>query len=169
MSTLSMKLATPAGWWLTILARLAIAGVFVAAAIPKMIDPAGFAEDIANYHMLPAQMVGYVAIGVPVLEMVVALALVAGVESKGAALVAGGMLIVFTAGMGQAMARGIDVSCGCFGASTTTEIGWGPIARNGALLLACAFVLLAPEARWRSVAPKPAQARRDGKDGVRSA
>jgi hypothetical protein len=164
-----MKLATPAGWWLTILARLAIAGVFVAAAIPKMIDPAGFAENVSNYHLLPAEMVGYAAIGVPVVEMVVALALVAGVEAKGAALVAAGMLLVFTAGMGQAMARGIDVSCGCFGSSTTTEIGLGPIVRNVALMLGCAFVLLAPEARWRSVAPKPAPAARESKDGVRSA
>ena len=159
MSSLSMKLATPAGWWLTILARLAIAGVFVAAAIPKMIDPAAFAENVSNYHVLPPTMVGYVALAVPVLELVVALALVAGVEAKGAALVAAGMLIAFTAGMGQAMARGIDVSCGCFGSATTTEIGWGPIGRNAAMIAGCAFVLLAPDARWRSVAPKPARAR----------
>lgn len=154
MSSLSMKLASPAGWWATVLARLAVAGVFIAAAIPKLIDPTRFAEDISNYHLLPADMVGYAAIAVPVIELVVALALITGVEAKGAALVAAGMLLAFTAGMGQAMARGIDVSCGCFGSVARAEIGWGPIARNLALLLGCALVLVAPEQRWRSIAPK---------------
>ena len=151
-----MKLATPFGWWTTVLARLAIAAVFVAAAVPKLIDPAGFAEDITNYHLLPAAAVIWAATILPVLELVVALALVTGVESKGAALLAGAMLLVFTVAMGQAMARGIDVACGCFGSAVETSIGWGPIARNLVLLVACTFVLVAPEARWRSVVPKQA-------------
>ena len=149
-----MKLATPAGWWLTVLARLAVAGVFVWAAIPKVLDPGAFAEDISNYHLVPDDAVGWIAMIVPVLELVVAFALITGVESKGAALVAAGMLVAFTAAMGQAMARGIDLSCGCFGSETTTEVGWGPIGRNAAMIAGCAFVLVAPEARWRSVSPK---------------
>lgn len=154
MSSLSLKLATPMGRWLTLLARLVVAGVFLWAAVPKLLDPAGFAEDVSNYRLLPGGAVGPVAAVVPVLELVVALALVAGIEAKGAALVAAAMLAVFTAAMGQAMARGIDIDCGCFGSASTTEVGWGPIVRNVGLLLLCGLVLVAPEVRWRSTAPR---------------
>ncbi len=155
MSSVSLKLATPAGRWATIAARLAVAAVFVWAAVPKLLDPAGFAEDIANYHLLPDAAVGYVAAIVPLVELVVAGALITGLEARGAALVAAAMLAVFTFAMGQAMARGIDLSCGCFGSATTARVGWGSIARNAALLVASGFVVVAPEARWRSAADPP--------------
>lgn len=149
MSALPVIAAQPAGRWLTLAARLAVAAVFVWAAVPKLLDPAAFAEDIGNYRLLPEMLVGPLAAVLPVLELVVAVALVAGVEAKGAALVAGAMLLGFTAAMGQAMARGIDIDCGCFGSASTTEVGWGPILRNSALLVACAWVVIAPEVPWR--------------------
>lgn len=158
MSTLSMRLANPAGRAAIIGARLVVAAVFLYAAVPKLLDPAGFAQDISNYNLLPNDVVGYVAVLGPVMEVVVALALVAGVEAKGAALVAAAMLAVFAAAMGQAMARGIDLSCGCFGAASEAAVGWGSIARNAALIAACVLVLLGPEVRWRAVRPERASA-----------
>lgn len=151
MSTLPMKLATPAGRFAIVAARLVVAGVFLWAGVPKLLDPAGFAQDISNYNLLPDAVVGYVAAIVPVVEIVVALALVAGVEAKGAAVVAGAMLAVFAAAMGQAMARGIDLSCGCFGNAAEATVGWGSIARNAGLIAACALVVVGPEVRWRTV------------------
>lgn len=160
MSTLSMKLTTPAGQLAIVVARLVVAGVFLWAGLPKLLDPATFAEDISNYNLLPDSTVGYAAVIVPVVEIVIALALVAGVEVKGAALLAAGMLVVFIAAMGQAMARGIDLSCGCFGAATETEVGWGPIVRNVGLTAACALVVLGPEVRWRGLGREPRNPRR---------
>lgn len=148
MSALSVKLQTPLGRWVVVIARLLVAGVFVGAAIPKLLDPATFAEDIANYRMVPDAAAGAIAVIVPVLEVVIALALIAGVEARGAALVAGVMLVGFVVAMGQAMARGIDVDCGCFGSAVRTSVGWLPIARNVGLLIACAVVLAAPDLPW---------------------
>jgi len=155
VSTLSMRLATPAGQVAIVAARLVVAGVFLWAGLPKLLDPATFAEDISNYNLLPESTVGYAAVVVPVVEIVIALALIAGVEVKGAALVAAAMLVVFVAAMGQAMARGIDLSCGCVAGTTETEVGWGPIVRNAGLLAACALVLVGPEVRWRALGREP--------------
>ena len=108
--------------------RLLIAGVFLAAAIPKLMDPAAFAEDIDNYHLLPAILVGPAAVALPVIELVIGLALVTGVHAHGAALLAAVMLVAFAGGMAQAMSRGIDLECGCFGSATETQVSGLTIA-----------------------------------------
>jgi len=148
VSKLSVKLETPVGRALVVVARLAVAGVFVFAAVPKLVDPAAFASDIGNYRLLPEPLEGPLAVVLPVLELVVAGALAVGIEARGAALLAGVMLVTFTVAMGQAMARGIDLSCGCFGGAEETTVGWGPIARNVAMLAGCAVVLVGPEVTW---------------------
>ena len=126
-----------------IVLRLAIAGVFVYAAVPKLMDPAAFAVDIDNYHVLPDALVGPMAVALPMIELVVAAALVSGVHASGAALVAMGMLLVFAIAMSQAIARGIDLDCGCFGNATETRVSGQTIARNVVLALACVPIVLA--------------------------
>jgi hypothetical protein len=60
------------GAWL---ARLVLAGVFLAAAAPKIADPPAFAAAIANYRLFPDAAVNLIATVVPALELVGALAL----------------------------------------------------------------------------------------------
>lgn len=117
-----------------LIARLALAAVFVWAAIPKLLEPASFAEAVANYHLVPDSLVGVVAALVPAMELVIAVALVVGWGARGAAVAAMAMLTVFTIGMVQAMVRGIDLECGCFGAALKAEVGWGTVLRNVALV-----------------------------------
>jgi uncharacterized membrane protein YphA (DoxX/SURF4 family) len=134
-----------------IAARLIVAGVFLYAAVPKLADPAAFAEAIDNYHVLPASLVGPFAAILPLLEIVTACALVAGVGARGAAIVAGAMLLAFVVAMAQAMARGIDLECGCFGAETRAEVGWPAIGRNVLLIALCVLVAAAKDVRWREL------------------
>ncbi len=130
--------------------RLVIAAVFVAAAVPKLLDPVAFAQDIENYHATPESLIGPLAVALPVLELVVAAALITGVHAPGAALVAAVMLLVFAGGMAQAIARGIDLDCGCFGTATETQVSGLTITRNLLLTLACVPIVLA-----RRRAPEP--------------
>ncbi|UJR83776.1 MauE/DoxX family redox-associated membrane protein [Sandaracinus amylolyticus] len=125
--------------------RLAIAAVFVGAAIPKLMDPTSFARDVDNYHLLPPALVGPVAVALPMIELVVAAALVSGVHAAGAALIAMGMLVVFALGMAQAIARGIDLDCGCFGSAMEARVSGATVARNVILALACLPIVLARE------------------------
>jgi len=64
-------------------------------------------------------------------------------------------MIVFTVGASSALARGIDVACGCFGSASGT-ITWATVVRDLALL-AAAGVVLAFDGRHdrRAAAPRP--------------
>ena len=118
---------------LALAARLVLAGVFAWAALPKLADPHAFAVAIDNYRVLPPAVVGPVALFLPGLELVVALALVLGPYVRGAAALSSLLLLVFAAAMVQAKARGIDLDCGCFGAAAKAQVTWWTVGRNLAL------------------------------------
>jgi len=148
---MSVTLDSRPGRAAVLASRAVVAGVFVWAAIPKILDPAQFAESIANYHLLPGAMVGPLAAGLPVLELVVAAALLLGVQARGAALVAIALLVVFAGGMAQAILRGIDLDCGCFGAATRAQVTWWSVARNAGLSAAACVVAVGPEVDLRGL------------------
>ena len=131
--------------------RIALAGVFGYAAVPKIIDPAGFAKSIHNYQLLPDTFINPLAIFLPWLELLAAVALLV-VPSlrRGARLLIAAMLLVFIAAIGSAMARGINIDCGCF--STTgagMKAGWLHELLDVALL-AIAWLLGRTDAADRS-------------------
>ncbi len=97
------------------LLRLIVGGVFLSAGVLKAVDPAQFAKDVDNYRMLPFAASAALALYLPWLEILAGTALVAGVWRRGASLVIGGMLVVFLIALGSAWARGLDITCGCFG------------------------------------------------------
>jgi uncharacterized membrane protein YphA (DoxX/SURF4 family) len=89
----------------------------IGAAIPKLADPPGFAQSIFAYRILPMAAVLPLALALPWLELLTALALVAGIARRNAAGLILAMMVAFTAGLGLNLARGNPVDCGCFGAS----------------------------------------------------
>jgi uncharacterized membrane protein YphA (DoxX/SURF4 family) len=112
--------------------RIVLGALFVWASTTKIPDMAGFAENVANYRMVPAALVPGVAAAVVGIELVAGLALIANVWSRAAALVLAGLLAVFTAGVTSVVVRGIDVACGCFGG--TAPATWWTVLRDVALL-----------------------------------
>ena len=115
------------------LGRLVLCAVFAAAAVPKLLDPASFAQSIGNYHLLPASWVGLLAVVLPSTEITVAGALLWTRYSRGAALLAAVMLTLFGAAQASALLRGIDIACGCFGQTSGEPIEWTNLVRNAAL------------------------------------
>lgn len=117
--------AARAGAWLKSataakIAAIALGAVFIAAAIPKIVDPPGFAHEIANYKLLPPAAVGATALVMPWIEILCGLALVFGPARRTAALFVGLLLLVFLGALGTNLARGRPVDCGCF--STAAEV-----------------------------------------------
>ena len=127
---------------IVLLARLALGAIFLYAAATKVPDMAAFAKDVANYRLLPAALVPFVAAVVVGIEIVVGLALVTGLWARAAALVAAGMLVVFVAGLSQALLRGIDLRCGCFGGDDAAD--WWTVLRDLAMLVPALVVLFTP-------------------------
>jgi hypothetical protein len=125
-------------------ACLALAGVLIAAAFPKISNPDQFALAVYQYQLLPTMLVNLVAVYLPWLEISCAAALVAlPAARRGALLLVAGMLVVFTMAITWVVIRGQAIPCGCFGGEDSTAAGWWSLARNCGLLALTALALRA--------------------------
>ena len=119
----------------TWLCRIILAAVFLAASLPKIAQPHEFALAVYRYQMLPYGLVNIMAVLLPWIELVAAVALLVPRLSDGASPILGALLLVFTAAIAINLFRGIDMACGCFTVDSNAEtIGWWNVARNLALL-----------------------------------
>jgi uncharacterized membrane protein YphA (DoxX/SURF4 family) len=116
--------------------RLGLGALFVYAGIAKLADPVHFADEIANYHFFPS-LAPILAATLPMIEVLLGMAIVIAPIRwrQGAALGIIGLMAVFTVAVSQAVGRGINVSCGCFGGASGPVTGI-TIARDLALLAA---------------------------------
>ena len=92
-----------------------VGALFVYAGALKIVDPISFAGDIENYHILPWALNLALAFFLPWLEIFCGLALIFRRLYSGALGLLLALLIVFLGASIAAKARGIDISCGCFG------------------------------------------------------
>lgn len=111
--------------------------LIAAAALAKVGDLQSFATQIHNFRILPLALENLAAMTLPWIELLAALALIFGYRARSGALVVSALLVVFTIAVAIAMARGLDVECGCFGTADGTRVGLLKILENlGMLLLA---------------------------------
>lgn len=92
-----------------------IGALFVYAGAVKVLDPVEFAGDIQNYHVFPWAVNVRLAFYLPWLEIACGLALIFRRLYSGALALVLALMIVFIGATIAAKARGIDISCGCFG------------------------------------------------------
>lgn len=117
--------------------RLITGGVFIFAGVQKLLDPAAFAQDIANYQAFPYWTWNLAAAIVPVTEIVAGLAVLTGVRRRAGAIVLGSLTVAFLGLILSVIFREIDLDCGCFGeAAEASEVGWPMVFRDLALLAA---------------------------------
>ncbi len=128
--------------------RWLVGVVFLYASFDKLTDPAAFAQAIANYRMVPMPLLHAFAWLLPVVEAVVGAALILGWQRRGAALLAAVMTVMFIVAIGAALARDLDISCGCFHTEGGHGVGRDLLVRDVLLLLASLVPLLAPRDRW---------------------
>lgn len=94
--------------------RLVLGGVFIYASVYKIAEPEDFARSIYNYRMLPEETINLMAIIMPWLELICGTFIIIGSLVRGSAMLIGLMLLVFIIAISAALARGLDISCGCF-------------------------------------------------------
>lgn len=116
--------------WVVRLARYGIGAVFAFAALAKIGDVDAFSKQVHAFELVPVALENVIAMTVPWIELVAALALFAGVRARGAALLTLAMMIVFTAAVGVAAARGLTIDCGCFGSVAPEPVGLGKVLQN---------------------------------------
>ncbi len=124
------------------LVRIGLGFVFIIAAVPKILHPADFAGAVFNYQILPPLLVNPFALVLPWIELEVGILLVAGWWLESAVVLADILLFVFLSVAGFNLARGLNVSCGCFGSGGAGHsAGMITFSRDLALLLAGLYLL----------------------------
>jgi uncharacterized membrane protein YphA (DoxX/SURF4 family) len=107
--------------WLALAARMYLGWVFVYACLHKIAHPHAFALDIATYDILPLAVINLMAITLPWVELFAGAMLIVGFRVRGASLAVAGMMVMFLLAIIIALAKGLDLSCGCFASQTTKE------------------------------------------------
>ena len=123
--------------------RLVLGGVFIYASVYKIAEPADFARSIYNYRMMPEATINLMAIVMPWLELISGILIIIGPFVRGSALLIGLMLLVFVIAISSAIARGLDISCGCFKVGEGGRLVGLETLVEDILMLAAVFVILA--------------------------
>jgi len=100
--------------WLTIRVQLALGIFFVAAALPKIVDPPSFAHMVYNYRIVPGTFINLMAIVMPWIELLCGVALVVGIWREAARTIIAAMLLIFITAIAINLGRGNAIDCGCF-------------------------------------------------------
>jgi uncharacterized membrane protein YphA (DoxX/SURF4 family) len=138
--------ASPGVFWR--LLGIAIGGLFVYAGVVKVLDPVGFAGDIENYKILPWPIGVRMAFYLPWLEIFCGAALITRRLHRGALFILTVLMSVFIIVTIIAKARGLDISCGCFGHATKSlSFAWH-LVLDFILLGGILFL-------WRTPLPNP--------------
>jgi putative oxidoreductase len=94
---------------------LIVGGIFIYAGTIKALDPVRFGLDIDNYKTLPWFISVRLAFYLPWLEIFCGLALIFRFLYRGGLSILIALIAVFIGATIAAKARGLDITCGCFG------------------------------------------------------
>ena len=138
--------------WLSTVVRLSMAGILVAAAIPKMLDIPQSIIAVRAYRLLPEAVVPLVGTLLPFLEFALAFFLLVGLFTRLASFAWLLMMVGFTTGVIWAWTQGYSIDCGCFGgggdvAEGTTNYPLHMLERAGFIVLG-AFLAIWPRSRF---------------------
>ncbi len=90
---------------------------------------------------LPRWLVTPVSIGLPFLELLAAILLVATRSGLTGAILALALLLIFNAAIVTNLVLGRNPSCNCFGQLHSKPIGWSTLARNGVISAVAAWLV----------------------------
>lgn len=107
------------------LLSFAMAAVFLIAGVMKMSDPAAFTDDILRYRMLSETWSTFLAASLPWFEILLGVAIFCRPFRLTASFLMFGLLGIFSLAVAIALARGIDITCGCFGKAFQEYAGSG--------------------------------------------
>lgn len=122
-----------------LLIRVILGGIFIYAGAGKILYPANFAEAIANYQLIPFPGTNLVAIILPWVEFISGLCLLNGLKTQSSNFIIFLCLCVFTFGVVTALARGLDINCGCF-SEAGRRVGFVFLAEEAGLLAMSVYI-----------------------------
>lgn len=127
---------------LLLIARVALGAVFAVAAIGKLVDRDG-SREAAERFGVGTRVAGPFTIGLPVVELGIAIGLILTATFAWAAVAAAALLVMFSVALVRAIARGDHFDCHCLGAAGSAHVGPAALVRNLGLLAVAGFVAVA--------------------------
>ncbi|HEU0274624.1 MAG TPA: MauE/DoxX family redox-associated membrane protein [Candidatus Udaeobacter sp.] len=127
-----------------------IAAIFIYAGALKAFDPVQFAHDIDHYKILPWTVAVALAFYLPWLEIFCGLALIFRIFYRGALSILTALVVIFLVATIAAKARGLDITCGCFGHASQNWSFPTHLALDLAILLALVALCYCSVARTRA-------------------
>jgi uncharacterized membrane protein len=131
-------------------ARTLVGGLWIAAAFFKLADPAAFARDIEHYRIVSASVAAAASVYLPWLEISLGLGLWLPRFREAARWLSILLLSGFCGALVSALARGLDIDCGCFGTGGPKASASWALVRNLVLIT----LLVAPSLRTRDAAER---------------
>jgi uncharacterized membrane protein YphA (DoxX/SURF4 family) len=139
--------------WISTVARLGLAAVFLIAGGLKIGDLAASGRAVNAYDLMSYDTAKIVGAVQPFLEIALGLLLLIGLAMRLSAGIATVLLLIFIGGIISAWARGKQIDCGCFSkggeltGGRTAEYGLDILRDVGFLILA-GILLLKPRTRF---------------------
>ncbi|MEK7824603.1 MAG: MauE/DoxX family redox-associated membrane protein [Candidatus Eisenbacteria bacterium] len=127
-----------------LLAQVAVGLLFLAAALAKIGDAGAFARQIHYYRLLPFGLENLLAITLPWIELLAALAILLRLRPQAGSVVVAGLMALFVAVVAAAVVRGLDIECGCFGTADAGSVGVVKLLENLGLLALAVIASLRP-------------------------
>ena len=93
--------------------RIILSAVFFWSGVSKLFSPESFAVIIEAYGLIPDSWIMPMSIGLPALEVILAVGLL--MDIRGSLMGITVLLALFMAILGYGIHLGLDVDCGCFG------------------------------------------------------
>jgi uncharacterized membrane protein YphA (DoxX/SURF4 family) len=154
MDTRQQSARMTAAWpWISTVARLGLAAVFLVAGGLKVTDLAASGRAVNAYRLMDFDTAKVIGAVQPFLEIALGLLLLIGLAVRLSAIIAGIVLVIFIAGIASAWARGLQIDCGCFSkggdlaGGRTAEYGL-EILRDVGFLVLAGIVLAKPRSRF---------------------
>jgi hypothetical protein len=120
----------------------------------KIVHPGDFFSDLLSFRVpFPEMFLRIMAVDLPWLEVLVGVGLILNVWPETIRPVVAGLCLIFVLMLGQAVLRGLDLNCGCFG---SVGSGWFErpdvaLVRAGLLFAASLYLAAVPSPK---VAPR---------------
>jgi uncharacterized membrane protein YphA (DoxX/SURF4 family) len=137
--------------WLSTAARVVLGTVLLVAGAAKVVDPQASVAAVRAYELLPDGLATGVGWGLPFVEVMLGVVLLAGIAVRPAAFATAVLLAGFVAAVASAAARGLSIDCGCFGGGGPVPPGQtayaAEIVRDLALLAVAAWLVVRPHSR----------------------
>src|SRR5919112_285983 len=139
--------------WISTVARLVLAGVWIVAGALKVGDLDASARAVNAYQLMPYDAAKVVGAVQPFLEIALGLLLLIGLAVRLSAAISAVLLVVFIAGIVSAWSRGLAIDCGCFSSGGALAAGQSPqyaweITRDIGFLALAGILLWRPWTRF---------------------